>query len=70
MKNKILVTGGSGFIGSELVRELLLDNNNFIVVIDTMWFGNNLPKHKRIKIINKDIRNIRGICVKLSLKIN
>ncbi len=64
MKNKILVTGGSGFIGSELVRELLLDNNNFIVVIDTMWFGNNLPKHKRIKIINKDIRNIRGISLK------
>ena len=51
MNKKILITGGSGFIGSRLVEELLLDKNYYIVVIDTMWFGCNLPKHKNLKAL-------------------
>lgn len=64
MNKKILITGGSGFIGSRLVEELLSDKNNYIVVIDTMWFGYNLPKHKNLKVIKEDIRNIRKISLK------
>ena len=56
MKN-ILVTGGGGYVGTNLVNELL--SEGFVVtVLDTFWFGNYLKKHKHLKILNKDIRNI------------
>ena len=32
MKNKILITGGAGFIGSELVK--LIKNKKNIIVVD------------------------------------
>lgn len=53
----ILITGGCGYIGTELVKSLLLDGNK-ITVIDTQWFGNKLPKHRRLKNIKMDIRNL------------
>ena len=34
MANKILITGGSGFIGSALVSKLAMDKNNKIYVVD------------------------------------
>ena len=54
----ILITGGCGFIGTKLVKELLKQDCR-ITVVDTQWFGNFLPKNKKLKIINKDIRNLR-----------
>ena len=56
MKN-ILITGGGGYIGTNLTKELLNEGYN-ITVIDTFWFGNYLEKHKKLKIIKKDIRSI------------
>ena len=56
MKN-ILVTGGGGYVGTNLVNELLSDNYT-VTVLDTFWFGNYLKKHKNLKIIKKDIREI------------
>lgn len=56
MKN-ILITGGGGYIGTNLTKELLNEGYN-VTVIDTFWFGNYLEKHKKLKIIKKDIRNI------------
>lgn len=56
MKN-ILVTGGGGYVGTILVKELLKDNYK-VTVLDTFWFGNYLKKHKKLKIIKKDLRNI------------
>ena len=56
MKN-ILITGGGGYIGTNLTNELLNEGYN-VTVIDTFWFGNYLKKHKKLKIIKKDIRNI------------
>ena len=49
---KIIVTGGSGFIGSNLVDRLLLKNKK-ITVIDNFstGFKNYLPKNKNLKII-------------------
>jgi len=35
MKN-ILVTGGNGFIGTNLVQKLLKDENNFIIILDNL----------------------------------
>ena len=54
---KILITGGCGFIGTKLVYELLKKDCQ-IKVVDTSWFGNFLPKSKKIKILKKDIRNL------------
>jgi len=53
----ILLTGGCGYIGSILTPKLL--NAGFkVTVLDIMWFGNFLPDHKNLKIIQQDIRNI------------
>ena len=35
MKN-ILVTGGAGFIGLEIVKKLSKDQNNYITIIDDL----------------------------------
>ncbi len=56
MKN-ILITGGGGYIGTNLTQKLLEKNYN-VTVMDTFWFGNYLEKTKHLKIIKKDIRNI------------
>lgn len=56
MKN-ILITGGGGYIGTNLVNNLINDGYN-ITVVDTFWFGNYLKKNKKLKIIKKDIRRI------------
>lgn len=58
MKN-ILVTGGGGYVGTNLVNELLSENY-IVTVLDTFWFGNYLKKHKNLKIIKKDIRDINN----------
>ena len=54
---KILVTGGCGYIGTNLVNSLLFEGHT-VSVIDTQWFGNKLLKHKRLKIIKSDIRKL------------
>ena len=55
--NKILVTGGCGYVGSVLVPKLLKLNYK-VIVLDTQWFGINLKKNKNLTIIKKDVRNI------------
>lgn len=37
--NKILVTGGAGFIGSNLCTELVKDPENFVIAIDNLFTG-------------------------------
>lgn len=59
----ILITGGCGYVGSELVNKLLSKGHN-ITVIDTQWFGNPLKKHKNLKNLKIDIRNIDKIDLK------
>lgn len=39
MMNKILVTGGAGFVGSNLIEELVKDKNNIITSLDCYFTG-------------------------------
>jgi len=57
---KILITGGSGYVGSLLVNKLA-EKGHDITVVDTLWFGNNFKKNKKVKLIKKDIRNIENV---------
>ena len=60
MKKKILITGGCGYIGTNLV-DYLLSKSFSILVIDTQWFGNTLRKKKNLKIIKMNINDIEKI---------
>ena len=45
---KILVTGGCGYIGTELIK-VLLKNKHKVISVDKKIFGDYLPKHKNLK---------------------
>ena len=59
---RILVTGGAGFIGSEVVSQLI-KKNAIVTVLDNFSSGKKqyLPKKKNLKIIKGDITNERII---------
>jgi UDP-glucose 4-epimerase len=59
VKNKkVLVTGGAGFIGSNLVKQLI-ENGNSVTVIDNFMSGyrSNLEPFPTVNIIEGDIRD-------------
>jgi nucleoside-diphosphate-sugar epimerase len=56
----ILVLGGGGYVGTLLCDELSKEKNYFIKIIDTFWFKNKLKRNKKLKIIKKDIRNLKS----------
>ena len=55
---KVLVTGGAGFIGSEVVSQLI-KHGAYVTVLDNFSSGKKqyLPSNKKLKIIKGDIRN-------------
>src|SRR4051812_46746562 len=61
---KILVTGGAGYIGSHLTKDLL-DAGHEVVVLDCFYYGKAGSKiwanHPRLKLIEGDICNIRDM---------
>lgn len=54
--SRILVTGGAGYVGHVLVPQLL-DDGHDVIVYDTFWFGDALPKNPRLKRVRGDIRD-------------
>ena len=57
---KVLVTGGAGFIGSNLIRELLKKNYN-IVSLDNYSTGSKKNELQGVQYINADITNIDSL---------
>ena len=71
MKNMIIVTGGSGFVGSNLI-ELLVKKTNFkIISLDNYSTGSkkNHIKSKKVKYINGSTININKILSKYKTRI-
>ena len=60
MKNFIIVTGGAGFVGSNLIKSLLKETNKKIISLDNYSSGNikNHLKNKRVNYIKADTINI------------
>jgi len=63
MKNYIVVTGGAGFVGSNLIEHLLLKTNKKILSIDdySSGFKRNHIISSRIKYIKADTKNISKV---------
>ncbi|WBL80341.1 NAD-dependent epimerase/dehydratase family protein [Bradyrhizobium xenonodulans] len=61
MKRKILIVGGAGFVGRQLVRKL--QDRHDICVIDTLKFGNRFGEggSSRIVLEKVDIRDWRAV---------
>ena len=60
MKNYLVVTGGAGFVGSNLIEFLLKKTNFEVISIDNYSTGNkkNHIKNKRVKYLKSDTTNI------------
>ena len=63
MKNNIVITGGAGFVGTNLINLLLKKTKFKIISIDNYSSGRrkNHIKNKRISYIKADTRNISQI---------
>ena len=72
MKNIIVVTGGAGFVGSNLIGRILKDTNFKIISIDDYSTGNinNHYKSNRVKYLKNNTKNISKILKKKTKKIN
>ena len=72
MKNILVVTGGAGFVGSNLIELLLIKTNKNIISIDNYSTGikKNHIDSKRVHYINGNTKDIKKILSKLKKKIH
>ena len=63
MKNLLVVTGGAGFVGSNLINELIKTTHYNLISIDNYTSGSkkNHITNKRIKYLRGDTKNISRI---------
>ena len=72
MKNIIVVTGGAGFVGSNLI-ELLIKKTKFNIISIDNYSSGSIKNHiisKRVKYINSDIKNISKVLKPFKKRIN
>ena len=71
MKNLIIVTGGAGFVGSNLIELLLKKTNNKIISLDNYSSGSkkNHINSKRVNYLKGDTLNVDKILNKYRKKI-
>ena len=62
-KNLIIITGGAGFVGSNLIDLIIKKTKNKIISIDNYTSGNknNHIKNKRVKYVKGNTKNIANI---------
>jgi UDP-glucose 4-epimerase len=72
MKNILVVTGGAGFIGSNLISELLKFKKFNILSVDNYSSGltKNHIKNKRVKYLKGSTKNIENLLKDYAEKIN
>jgi UDP-glucose 4-epimerase len=72
MKNIIVVTGGAGFVGSNLIQELIKIKKYKIISLDNYSSGKiiNQFKNPRIKYLRGNTRNVSEILEKYKNKIH
>ncbi len=61
--NKILITGGAGFVASALADRLAENKANFIVIVDNLLTGDlkRIPKKENVKFIKANVNNNQEI---------
>jgi UDP-glucose 4-epimerase len=59
---KILITGGAGFIGSNLAKRLVADGHT-VTVLDSLLRGNKLDKdtYSKIQFVKADVRDLAAV---------
>jgi dTDP-glucose 4,6-dehydratase len=63
-QKRILVTGGAGFISSNMIRYLLQETDHEVVTMDALTYAGNLAnladviEHDRLRFIHGDIRDL------------
>ena len=63
MTKRVLVTGGAGFISSNLVRHLLMSTSHEVVSLDALTYAGNMDNladvmgHERLSFVHGDIRD-------------
>ena len=72
MKNLLIVTGGAGFVGSNLIKSLLKKTNKKIISLDNYSSGNkkNHLKDSQVKYIKIDTVDIAKFLEKEKKKID